>query len=125
MTDVAVPARSPTTRIAPLVFAHARVAMVTTTGDGVVVDVNAAAADLFGRARHALVQEPIARLVRLDSGTPLESRLGEAAGRDEPCSLGPCTIGRGGPGAGGLELIVSCARRTSGRDLLLLQFVRT
>ena len=124
MTDLVDPVRPPVAplhRLEPVVFAHARVAMLTATTDGVVVEANAAAVELFGRPRYALVQEPVAHHLAMLSGLPLADCLREASHSTEALSFGHCAVRRRSADAVMMELTVSSGCQVSGRDLLLLQ----
>lgn len=108
-------------RLDPLVFAHARVPMLTTTGDGVVVDANPVAVELLGRTRHDLVQEPLGRFVLLPSGRPLVDCLREAVRASGAVSFGRCAVLRRGAPDAVKELFVSSGCHATGRDLHLIQ----
>lgn len=126
MTDLALPPRSaerPANRLEPVVFNHARVALLTVTTAGVVVDVNAAAAELLGRMRYELVQEPIGQHVLPLSGVSIGGCLAHAARSPDAESFGTCAVRRRGARDIAMELVVSSGCRVSGRDLLLLQLV--
>jgi hypothetical protein len=91
MTDLVDPVldrATPIVRLEPMVFMHARIAMVTATTSGTVVDVNPVAAELIGRARHELVQEPFSCYVSSLSGGPFDDCLSEASSSSEARSFG-------------------------------------
>lgn len=128
MTDVAAPVRSAPGRVVdrqvrlePIVFAHARLAMLTVTGDGTVVDINDYGADFLGRRRSEMVQEPIERHLAVRSGATVADCLAIAARSTGPASFGPCFVRRSGGDDAVREFVVSSGLRIAGQDLLLVQ----
>ena len=124
MTDLVDPVRhaaTPANRLEPVVFAHAQIAMLTSTTAGVVVDVNAAGIELFGRDLYELVQEMLDdHLVPL-TGLRLVDCLREASTSTGPISFGSCAVRRRGGCETVRELVVSSGCLVTGRDLLLVQ----
>lgn len=111
----------PLTRLEPAVFSDSPVAMVATTTSGVVVEVNEAATELFGRKRYELVQEPLGRHVSLTSPGSIVDRLRAAATAPDLSPFGTCAVRRRDGDTVTVDLTAASACRELGRDLVLLR----